>query len=389
MIPAVYAVGGTLGLAGLLMRADRLARLVSLLLARRRDARVARLAGRRPHAARACRAGRGSLWSSRSPSAWSPPVGVRRWPLALPFAACLAAPFRFPVHIGSQDANLLVPLYAVIGVAWLVLALDALHDRGPVRLPPRRFSLPLLLLLAWESASLAWSASATEGAKALAFYALPFGVLLAALVAHPPPLPRLADLLRVQVALALAFAAIGVYQVLRHDIWWNRKLMVSNAFSSFFRANSVFYDPSIFGRYEAVHDHARVRGRCCSDRCGGRSWPRSQPAWPGSGFSPRTPQSALLALCAGVSAGLVLMFGRTLGWLLLLGALAVGLGLLAVPSVRHAGVDRVTSKRSDLVGDGLRLFRAHPLAGVGPRRDRRRRRASRRTAVAPSGARST
>jgi O-antigen ligase len=36
-----------------------------------------------------------------------------------------------------------------------------------------------------------------------------------------------------------------------------------------------------------------------------------------------------------------------------------------VPSVRNAGVDRVTSKRSDLVGDGLRLFRAHPLAGVG------------------------
>ena len=156
------------------------------------------------------------------------------------------------MHIGSQDANLLVPLYAVIGVAWLALALDALGGRGPVRLPARRLALPLVLLLAWESASLAWSTSATEGAKAIAFYALPFAVLLAALVAHPPPRPRLADLLRVQVALALAFAAVGVYQVLRHDVWWNRKLMVSNAFSSFFRANSIFYDPSIFGRYQAV-----------------------------------------------------------------------------------------------------------------------------------------
>ena len=28
--------------------------------------------------------------------------------------------------------------------------------------------------------------------------------------------------------------------------------MVSNAFSSFFRVNSIFYDPSIFGRYLAV-----------------------------------------------------------------------------------------------------------------------------------------
>ena len=38
---------------------------------------------------------------------------------------------------------------------------------------------------------------------------------------------------------------------------------------------------------------------------------------------------------------------------------------MATPSVRHSGVDRVTSERSQLVGDGLRLFRAHPLAGVG------------------------
>ena len=68
--------------------------------------------------------------------------GLQRWPLALPFAACVAAPFRFPVHIGSQDANLLVPLYAVIGVAWLALALDALGGRGPVRLPPRRLARP-------------------------------------------------------------------------------------------------------------------------------------------------------------------------------------------------------------------------------------------------------
>ena len=239
------------GSAGLLMRADRLARLVSLLLAAAGTLALLGWLGvahtLRAHAAPAAVALVVALALGLVAAR-----ALRRWPLALPFAACLAAPFRFPVHIGSQDANLLVPLYAVIGVAWLALALDALRDRGPVRLPPRRFACRCCCCVAWESASLAWSASATEGAKAMAFYALPFGVLLAALVAHPPPLPRLADLLRVQVALALAFAAVGVYQVLRHDVWWNRKLMVSNAFSSFFRANSVFYDPSIFGRYQAV-----------------------------------------------------------------------------------------------------------------------------------------
>lgn len=363
MIPAIYALIGAAGLAGLLMRTDRRERLASLLLVAAGTLALLGWLGvahtLRAHAAAAAVALVVALAAGVAAAR-----GLQRWPLALPFAACLAAPFRFPVHIGSQDANLLVPLYAVIGVAWLALALEALQGAAPVRLPPRRLALPLLLLVAWEAASLAWSDSASEGAKAMAFYALPFGVLLAALVAHPPPLPKLPDLLRVQVALALAFAAVGVYQVLRHDVWWNRKLMVSNAFSSFFRANSIFYDPSIFGRYQAVTItlvfaallFGTVRRPLAAGIAAALAW---------VGILTSYSQSALFALCAAVATGLVLTFGRRLAWLLLLGALAVGAGLLAVPSVRHAGLDRVTSKRSGLVGDGLRLFKAHPLAGVG------------------------
>ena len=363
MIPAIYALIGAAGLAGLLMRTDRRERLASLLLVAAGTLALLAWLGvahtLRAHAAPAAVALVVALAAGVAAAR-----GLQRWPLALPFAACLAAPFRFPVHIGSQDANLLVPLYAVIGVAWLALALEALQGAAPVRLPPRRLALPLLLLVAWEAASLAWSDSASEGAKAMAFYALPFGVLLAALVAHPPPLPKLPDLLRVQVALALAFAAVGVYQVLRHDVWWNRKLMVSNAFSSFFRANSIFYDPSIFGRYQAVTItlvfaallFGTVRRPLAAGIAAALTW---------VGILTSYSQSALFALCAAVATGLVLTFGRRLAWLLLLGALAVGAGLLAVPSVRHAGLDRVTSKRSGLVGDGLRLFKAHPLAGVG------------------------
>jgi O-antigen ligase len=363
MIPAAFALVAAAGLAGLLTRADHLARLASLLLTAGGTLALLGWLGvvhtLRAHAAVAA-AGLVVALVLGVVAA----IALRRWPLALPFAVCVAAPFRFPVHIGSQDANLLVPLYAVIGVAFLALALDMLCGAEPVRLPSRRVALPILLLVAWEAASLAWSESATEGAKALAFYALPFGVLLAALVAHPPPLPRLADLLRVQVALALAFAAVGAYQVLRHDVWWNRKLMVSNAFSSFFRANSVFYDPSIFGRYQAVTItmvfavllFGAVRRPLVAAVAAALAW---------GGILTSYSQSAFVALCAAVGAGLVLAFGRRLAVLLVAGAALVGLGLLATPSVRHSGVDRVTSERSQLVGDGLRLFRAHPLAGVG------------------------
>ncbi len=390
MIPALYGLVGAAGLAGLLTRSARWERVAALLLSAAGALALLGWLGvahtLRAHAAPALLALLPALV-----------VGViaaralRRRPLALPVAVVLAAPFRFPVHIGSQDANLLVPLYGVIGVAWLALLMDALRDvKGQTldiphppseardvedpgvkgltldipHLPPLRLALPLLLFVAWEAASLAWSDSASEGAKAMAFYALPFGVLLAALVAHPPPLPKLPALLRVQVGLALIFAAVGVYQVLTHDIWWNRKLMVSNAFSSFFRANSIFYDPSIFGRYQAVTIalvfaallFGRVRQPLAAAAAAALAW---------VGILTSYSQSAFFALCAAVAAGLVLAFGRRLAWLLLLGAVLVGLGIVAVPSVRHSGVNRVTSERSDLVGDGLRLFKAHPLAGVG------------------------
>ena len=363
MIPAVLALAASAGLAGVLTLSDRRARLASLaLLAGGTLALLGWLGVAdtvRAHAAPAAVAGVVALALGVVAAR-----ALRRRPLLLPFAVCIALPFRFPVHIGSQDANLLVPLYAVIGVAFLALVLDVLQGGERVRLPPRAVALPLLLLVAWESVSLAWSASATDGAKGLAFYVLPLAALLAALVAHPPPRPRLPDLLRVQVALALVFSAIGVYQLLRHDIWWNRKLMVSNAFSSFFRVNSVFYDPSIFGRYLAVTIalvfvallFGSVRQPLRAAGAAGLAW---------VGILTSYSQSAFVALCAAVGAGLVLAFGRRLAWLLLLGALAVGLGLLAVPSVRDSGVDRVTSERSELVGDGLRLFREHPLAGVG------------------------
>ena len=53
----------------------------------------------------------------------------------------------------------------------------------------------------------------------------------------------------------LVFAAIGVEQYLTRNIYWNPKVKVDNAYAPvgwFFRVNSVFYDPSIYGRFLVV-----------------------------------------------------------------------------------------------------------------------------------------
>ena len=83
-------------------------------------------------------------------------------------------------------------------------------------------------------------------------------------------------------------------------------------------------------------------------------------------------QSSFVALAAGIVVAVAVAWGRraTLA-LVALGAVTIVV-LLAVPQVRHelvgksrSGVNRITSGRANLVGQGLRITLDHPIAGVG------------------------
>src|SRR5205814_2674008 len=59
--------------------------------------------------------------------------------------------------------------------------------------------------------------------------------------------------LYVQLTLmALVFAIVGIYQWRTRDVFWNPKVIVGNAYAPFYRVNSVFWDPSIYGRFLVV-----------------------------------------------------------------------------------------------------------------------------------------
>ena len=96
------------------------------------------------------------------------------WLLALATLAC--APARIPVHVGSTQANLLLPLYGVVAVAALALAWqlygEDVRDRelGPL-------SWPLALLVGWSGISILWTKDVRQGAIELLFFILPFGLL--------------------------------------------------------------------------------------------------------------------------------------------------------------------------------------------------------------------
>ena len=81
---------------------------------------------------------------------------------------------------------------------------------------------------------------------------LPFGLLAIAL-ARLPWSRAWVLALYVQFALmGLVFAVIGIVQYETRNIFWNPKVRVDNAYAPsgwFYRVNSVFYDPSIYGRF--------------------------------------------------------------------------------------------------------------------------------------------
>ncbi len=172
----------------------------------------------------------------------------RRWPWLVAVSALACAPARIPVHVGSTDSNLLLPLYAVVAGAAALLGWELLRGDGRSReLGP--LAWPLAGLVAWSGLSLAWSEDLHEGAVVLLFFWLPFGLLALSLARLAWNRRWLTFLYAQLVLMALVFSGIGVYQYATRDVFWNPKVIVGNAYAPFYRVNSVFYDPSVYGRF--------------------------------------------------------------------------------------------------------------------------------------------
>lgn len=299
-------------------------------------------------------------------------VILRRWPYFLAFATLACVPLRLPVDIGDEKVNLLLPLYGVIGGLALALAWALLHgdDRarelGPVAWPTAAF-------LGWSGLSLLWAVDVHRGSILLGAFLLPFGLLAVGFARLPWRGRWLTWLWVALVGTALSYAAVGGYQWFTRDVFWNPSVKVFNAYAPFFRVNSVFWDPSVYGRYLTVAILASLAGILLG---GVRGWRVAGlygvviATWLGLLIS--FSQSSFVALAAGIVVAVAAAWGRkaTLG-LVALGAVTT-LVLLAVPQVRHelvgksrSGVNRVTSGRANLVGDGIRISLDHPVVGVG------------------------
>lgn len=289
------------------------------------------------------------------------------WPWLVPVLTLACVPARVPVALEGEDANLLLPLYGVVAGAALALAWELLRgDARSRELGP--LAWPLAAFTGWAGLSLLWSGDVREGTIDLAAFLLPFGLLSVSVARLPWSRRWLTAVFVELLAMALAFAAIGAYQWVTRDVFWNPKVVVGNAYAPFYRVNSVFWDPSIYGRFLVVAIIACVGVVLTLPRLREGLLLTGAVAAIWVGLLLSFSQSSFAALVVAVLGAAAFAWGRRT--LAPLAAVAVVLVLVgfATMNVRdelRKDLNRATSGRSNLVGTGARIAAANPVGGVG------------------------
>jgi O-antigen ligase len=298
---------------------------------------------------------------------WALSLAFRREPWLVAYLALATVPIR--VHFLHHQ--LLVPLYLVAAGAAFNLLRELLAGDDRSR-EFGRATKPLALYLLWIGLSMAWTDDVRTGAiDVLASY-VPLAIIALSVARLPWKPLRLKLLYGELVAMAVVFACVGFYQYETRQIFENLKLHVSNAYAAIFRVNSVFYDPSIYGRFlvVALVATAVVIVRAKSLRVALAALAFAIVAWLGLlvSFSQSSFSAlfvAILCLCAFVwrwKAVVVLVVAVVL----LVGGAVAAPGPLH--SLRHHGVKEInalTSGRGSLIYNGLRIAKRHPVNGVG------------------------
>jgi O-antigen ligase len=326
-------------------------------------------------------------------------VAIHRKPEVIALAAAAALPFRVPIESGGDTANLLVPLYLVIAAGVLGYAVPRLRatpglddeDARPGAAGHRRGLLEWLLAaaLVLYAAQAAYSPDFDRALSQVIFFYVPFALLFALLV-RIDWTPRLVGrCLAVLLVLAVAFVGIGFVEYARRELLLNPKVISSNQFESYFRVNSLFFDPNIYGRFLATVMIGLTAVLLWCKRtalvvvCAGAL------ALLWAGLVLTLSQSSFTALLAGLAVLGALRWGaRRAALVVALFAIAGVAVVLAAPAAvgLDQSTDAATSGRSTLVSGGIDLARDRPVAGWGAGSFRREYRSHEKTSSARASA---
>ena len=299
---------------------------------------------------------------------------MSRRPLMLPLLAIAALPFRVPVEAAGQTSNLLVPLYGVIAAGALA-QLPALfreqrppgtHDR-----PQGPLAAVLLGFVVLYALQATYADDPSVAAQQIVFFYVPFALLFGLLVRLEWTRQLLVWCFGIVLGLALIFAAIGFVEYETRTLLLNPKVIASNAFGSYFRVNSLFFDPNIYGRFlaEVMILVAAVVAWTTRRRDIALLAIALAVLW--AALVLTFSQSSFAALLAGLAVVAAFRWNLRLVAMITAAAIAIGAvgGAVAlairgdIPSTRE--VNKATVGRSKLVTGGLDLWTERPLHGFG------------------------
>ncbi|HEU4945056.1 MAG TPA: hypothetical protein VFT10_07825, partial [Solirubrobacterales bacterium] len=319
-----------------------------------------------------------------------------RWPIFLPLAIVATLPFRIPLEAGGDTANLLVPLYLVIGGGVLSAALSEWQEgRGSPQRAALRFShrilgesrdaqgekpsalrrppalLPYVLagvVLLYALQTL-YSPDFSKSLQNVCFFFVPFSLAYALLREVDWDRRLLRWALLVVAAEAVAFVVVGSVEYFTRSLFWNDQVIRSNEFHTYFRVNSVFWDPNVYGRYLALAITIATAALLWAKERRTLAMLTGLAAALWLGLVPTFSQSSFAALLAGLAVLAALRW--SLRWTL--GAVGV-VAIAGVVVVLFAGgnstispsrINIDTGGRVNLISGGAELFAQRPLWGYG------------------------
>jgi O-antigen ligase len=214
-----------------------------------------------------------------------------------------------------------------------------------------------------------YSPDFSKSLQNVCFFFVPFSLVYSLLrdVSWDKRLLKL--VLWVVAAEAVAFVVVGSVEYFSRELFWNDQVIRSNEFHTYFRVNSIFWDPNVYGRYLALVIVVAMSALLWAKerRTLGLLTALVAVLW--FGLVPTFSQSSFAALLAGLAVLAALRWS----WRWTLAAVGAG-AILAVVIVLFAGgisklsPDRFnvdTGGRANLVSGGTDLFAQRPIWGYG------------------------
>jgi O-antigen ligase len=214
-----------------------------------------------------------------------------------------------------------------------------------------------------------YSPDFSKSIQNVCFFLVPFSLVYALLRDVEWDRRLLTAVLLVVAVEAVAFVFVGTVEYVTESLFWNDQVIRSNDFHTYFRVNSIFWDPNIYGRYLALAIVIAMSALLWARERRGQALLAALVAILWIGLVPTFSQSSFAALLAGLAVLAALRW--SIRWTIAAVAVAAVAGAIAVifiggsSSLNPSRLNVDTGGRANLVSGGAELFAKRPLWGYG------------------------